>query len=936
MNLFHENRLLHITVSQLNKQRAAVGASQVTAKPATRVVSGTQGTDGTTPKVISAGQAANDNQQANRNSNNTGSTFQSFIDPNTGFDTRFTDEQGNDTRPRDSSGRLLVNQGTPMTNAGILSNQRTLGPIGTTPLNKPNYVSPLSGTRYDARNPSGYIAPGAQVGDQRNMDGGLTPHEQQLQNNMNARKQARITDNKTAAPVMNGDAIQTVVDHLREVGQTDDQIRQIISDPKQVAGLHQQITGTTPVAPTAPAATPTSGAAKTQEQPTNPDGTPVVPLTPEQATQTAALQAANATAELDALHQDTLKDLNSTDKNNDGVTDGIATAAAESKKILQEDKIKQDAMNAENKAIAEEAARIAKEMAQMEKDKFELSQIRNESLQREANIEAELKNRRAANQLGITADTNGLKWMSEEVRKGTEALTYLVQSGDIQSSQFALQIGSQYNLDVRQALNTFNSNQAIISKGFKDELANIDAMVSADATERKKEKKELTKWYFEEKSKVDKETGDKIMKINERMQKTISEKKEEITKTQSALWDRLFKQRAQDGNMNPSLTQHILADMARAGIDVGGLDPSSMTLEQQNEVYRRSKDTQDRANAGRMPLSTQVKQLADADNSFSLLDRAEKAIKEYAGVGGPISGMTGLGDIEKDAGFVGDIVNLFRGPLTSIGTAVPGVGNVIERQREAVATFNLVKQVIGKAMEGGVLRKEDEAKYERLLPTLRDTDRLRTYKLNQLREAMEDGKRALLNSMSSAGYNTSGYGVDSSGSPYDPIEGIERGPLTNEDADDILQRLETGEPLSMGVPTGFLNSLATAHMRHEGFGTKNAPTITSANNPGALRWTPGQAKFGGKPGPKNFTVFPDFDSGYKALVADLRAKLTGGSSHINYKNNPTLLSYVKVYAPTADGNNPTGYAAALVRDLQKAGYDVDLNTPLSELSSLIG
>jgi hypothetical protein len=38
------------------------------------------------------------------------------------------------------------------------------------------------------------------------------------------------------------------------------------------------------------------------------------------------------------------------------------------------------------------------------------------------------------------------------------------------------------------------------------------------------------------------------------------------------------------------------------------------------------------------------------------------------------------------------------------------------------ANIARVKQVIGKALEGGVLRKEDEVKYQKILPTLNDTD----------------------------------------------------------------------------------------------------------------------------------------------------------------------------------------------------------------------
>ena len=49
-------------------------------------------------------------------------------------------------------------------------------------------------------------------------------------------------------------------------------------------------------------------------------------------------------------------------------------------------------------------------------------------------------------------------------------------------------------------------------------------------------------------------------------------------------------------------------------------------------------------------------------------------------------------------------------------------------QQQIAAT----KQIVGKALEGGVLRKEDEAKYAKILPTLGDTDVVAKAKIEQL------------------------------------------------------------------------------------------------------------------------------------------------------------------------------------------------------------
>lgn len=48
------------------------------------------------------------------------------------------------------------------------------------------------------------------------------------------------------------------------------------------------------------------------------------------------------------------------------------------------------------------------------------------------------------------------------------------------------------------------------------------------------------------------------------------------------------------------------------------------------------------------------------------------------------------------------------------------------------ASIATAKQIVGKALEGGVLRKEDEAKYAKILPTLGDTDAVAQHKISEL------------------------------------------------------------------------------------------------------------------------------------------------------------------------------------------------------------
>jgi len=48
------------------------------------------------------------------------------------------------------------------------------------------------------------------------------------------------------------------------------------------------------------------------------------------------------------------------------------------------------------------------------------------------------------------------------------------------------------------------------------------------------------------------------------------------------------------------------------------------------------------------------------------------------------------------------------------------------------ADIDRVKQTVGKALEGGVLRKEDEDKYKKILATITDTPETALYKIDAI------------------------------------------------------------------------------------------------------------------------------------------------------------------------------------------------------------
>jgi hypothetical protein len=117
---------------------------------------------------------------------------------------------------------------------------------------------------------------------------------------------------------------------------------------------------------------------------------------------------------------------------------------------------------------------------------------------------------------------------------------------------------------------------------------------------------------------------------------------------------------------------------------------------------------------------------------------------------------TSLNDLATLAQEIGTGAGV-TGTRARIGAALPnpitewtGVGQVA---KEKQAVIDRVKQVIGKALEGGVLRREDEYKYTKILPTIADTADTVRAKLVGLRGALQQRRTDLLSALADAGYD---------------------------------------------------------------------------------------------------------------------------------------------------------------------------------------
>lgn len=74
----------------------------------------------------------------------------------------------------------------------------------------------------------------------------------------------------------------------------------------------------------------------------------------------------------------------------------------------------------------------------------------------------------------------------------------------------------------------------------------------------------------------------------------------------------------------------------------------------------------------------------------------------------------------------------YVGPLKGLQAINP-----FSKSRQIQADVNRVRQTVGKALEGGVLRKEDEDKYKQILATLTDTPSTALYKIDALESSIK-------------------------------------------------------------------------------------------------------------------------------------------------------------------------------------------------------
>lgn len=161
---------------------------------------------------------------------------------------------------------------------------------------------------------------------------------------------------------------------------------------------------------------------------------------------------------------------------------------------------------------------------------------------------------------------------------------------------------------------------------------------------------------------------------------------------------------------------------------LAGLSPQQIYVQALNmgKSPAEASNMADNLSGGGLKLTAgQQAAVADGNSAINQLQNLRDSLKASPGLMGPIAG--------------------------TLGSLNPYDTNAQSLQ----AQINTAKQVIGKFLEGGVLRKEDEEKYAKILPTMFDTPEVAQNKLDYLSQLMAGKQKEYMMAASQYGGNPS-------------------------------------------------------------------------------------------------------------------------------------------------------------------------------------
>ena len=379
------------------------------------------------------------------------------------------------------------------------------------------------------------------------------------------------------------------------------------------------------------------------------------------------------------------------------------------------------------------------------KDKFnELAGIPQQQadLEREADIAGKLKEQNEAR----AAKQSNNNLLIQEQRALLKRREAIFSSGSLTTGQAE----AQYNAEARQSLSKqadISLNGLLLEARFENATFDLNSAQSIVQhkidvmTEGLKQKLEFDKFFLERNE--DKLTTSE-KRIFDQMQ-TEDQRKYDTTKSElESVHDTYLK--AVEGGAPTNVAQLILKAKTStealglagnylrkpvspvAGGKITAVPISKITAGVDGGINEAVPYYSQLLAEGKISLANVPQSIRNSVVSYSQGDinkpLAETAIKEISQTESAVANLNVLkGVIQQNLQFVGPISGLAR-------------FNPYSKARQVQAEIDRVRQTVGKALEGGVLRKEDEEKYKKILATLADTPETAIYKIESLISAL--------------------------------------------------------------------------------------------------------------------------------------------------------------------------------------------------------
>jgi hypothetical protein len=197
---------------------------------------------------------------------------------------------------------------------------------------------------------------------------------------------------------------------------------------------------------------------------------------------------------------------------------------------------------------------------------------------------------------------------------------------------------------------------------------------------------------------------------------------------------------------------------AKQGAQRIGLEAQRVALEQKTRADTEAAKTA-KAAAGRPVQAADINKISDLD----------KSISELKDLGNKLSTGQGMGGIARAENF------LVPGGLAPY---VPGA----EAAKETAANIALARQVAGRAIHGGVMRKNDQEQAEQYMPKQDDPPQVVQAKLANILKLANDSKIGHIENLKRGGFDVSGF-----------QSAIGAAPTTALSAEDLIKKYSGGQ-----------------------------------------------------------------------------------------------------------------------------------------------